>query len=84
MEHFHARKRIASSTAATSARMAMADMPIWGDAFGRHGLSDEQSKSRIEAIVGHLESIQARGATEWRTQPDTEPASSSNRLRAPT
>lgn len=39
-----------------------ADMPIWGDAFRRRGLTDEQSKARIEAIVGYLESIQARGA----------------------
>jgi mono/diheme cytochrome c family protein len=39
-----------------------AEMPVWGDAFRRRGLSDEQSKARIEAIVGYLESVQARGA----------------------
>lgn len=38
------------------------EMPVWGDAFRRRGLSDEQAKARIEAIVGYLESIQARGA----------------------
>jgi mono/diheme cytochrome c family protein len=38
------------------------DMPVWGDAFRRQGLTDQQSKARIEAIVGYLESIQARGA----------------------
>ena len=38
------------------------DMPVWGDAFRRQGLTDAQSKARIEAIVGYLESIQARGA----------------------
>jgi mono/diheme cytochrome c family protein len=38
------------------------DMPVWGDAFRRHGLTDQQSTARIEAIVGYLESIQARGA----------------------
>lgn len=39
-----------------------ADMPVWGDAFRRHGLTDKESKARIEAIVAYLESIQARGA----------------------
>ena len=39
-----------------------AEMPVWGDAFRRHGLSDEQSTARIDAIVGYLESIQSRGA----------------------
>ena len=39
-----------------------AEMPVWGDAFRRHGLSAEQSTARIDAIVGYLASIQARGA----------------------
>lgn len=38
------------------------DMPVWGDAFRRDGLTDQQSKARIEAILRYLESIQVRGA----------------------
>jgi mono/diheme cytochrome c family protein len=38
------------------------DMPVWGDAFKRQGLTAQQSKARIEAIVGYLESMQARSA----------------------
>lgn len=34
------------------------EMPIWGDAFKREGLSEEAIKARIEAIVRYLRSIQ--------------------------
>ena len=39
-----------------------ADMPVWGDAFrqSRDGYSEESVKARIEAIVRHLKSVQAR------------------------
>lgn len=34
------------------------EMPVWGDAFKREGLSEEAIKARIEAIVRYLRSIQ--------------------------
>lgn len=34
------------------------EMPVWGDAFKREGLSEEAIKARIEAIVRYLKSIQ--------------------------
>ena len=39
-----------------------ADMPVWGDAFKQsaEGYSEARVKSRIEAIVEYLESIQQR------------------------
>jgi mono/diheme cytochrome c family protein len=38
------------------------DMPVWGDAFKRSegGFSEQAVKVRIDAIVAHLKSIQAR------------------------
>lgn len=38
------------------------DMPVWGDAFrqSRDGYSEEAVKARIDAIVQHLKSIQAK------------------------
>jgi mono/diheme cytochrome c family protein len=38
------------------------DMPVWGDAFKRSegGYSEQAVKGRIDAIVAHLKSIQAR------------------------
>jgi mono/diheme cytochrome c family protein len=38
------------------------DMPVWGDAFRRSegGYSEQAVKARIDAIVAHLKSIQAR------------------------
>jgi hypothetical protein len=39
------------------------EMPVWGDAFKRRdSLSEEAVKSRIEAIVRYLESIQRRSS----------------------
>jgi hypothetical protein len=40
------------------------EMPVWGDAFraGRGGLSADEVKARIEAIVRFLQSIQERPA----------------------
>jgi mono/diheme cytochrome c family protein len=39
------------------------DMPIWGDAFSRtRGLSEAAVKTRIDALVRHLEAIQERPA----------------------
>ena len=40
------------------------DMPVWGDAFKttRDGFSEASVKTRIEAIVRYLESIQRRRA----------------------
>jgi mono/diheme cytochrome c family protein len=39
-----------------------ADMPVWGDAFkqSREGYSEERVKEKIEAVVDHLETLQAR------------------------
>lgn len=38
------------------------DMPVWGDAFKRsgEGFSEKAVKARIDAIVDHLKSIQAK------------------------
>jgi mono/diheme cytochrome c family protein len=36
------------------------DMPIWGTAFKREGLSEDAIRGRIEAIVDYLKSIQQR------------------------
>lgn len=38
------------------------DMPIWGDAFKRlsEGHSDKAVKERIDALVGHLKSLQRK------------------------
>jgi mono/diheme cytochrome c family protein len=38
------------------------DMPVWGDAFkrSREGFSEKAVKARIDAIVDHLESVQAK------------------------
>ncbi len=38
------------------------DMPIWGDAFKRsgEGYSEKAVKERIEALVGHLKSLQRK------------------------
>lgn len=38
------------------------DMPVWGDAFKRsgEGYSEKAVKARIDAIVQHLKSLQAR------------------------
>jgi mono/diheme cytochrome c family protein len=38
------------------------DMPVWGNAFraSREGLTEQAVRSRIEAIVQYVESIQAR------------------------
>jgi mono/diheme cytochrome c family protein len=38
------------------------DMPVWGDAFKRSGggYGEEAVKARIDAIVDHLRSIQAK------------------------
>jgi mono/diheme cytochrome c family protein len=38
------------------------DMPVWGDAFKRSegGYSEPAVKARIDALVAHLKSIQAR------------------------
>lgn len=38
------------------------DMPVWGDAFksSRQGFSEDSVKRRIDALVEHLESIQAK------------------------
>ena len=38
------------------------DMPVWGDAFrqSHDGYSEQAVKARIDAIVQHLKSIQAR------------------------
>jgi len=40
-----------------------ADMPVWGDAFksSGEGYDDEAVKTRIQAIVGYLESLQETG-----------------------
>ena len=37
-------------------------MPVWGDAFKRsgEGFSEKAVKARIDAIVGHLKTIQAK------------------------
>ena len=38
------------------------DMPVWGDAFkrSREGFSEKAVKARIDAIVDHLKSVQAK------------------------
>ena len=38
------------------------DMPVWGDAFKRsgEGFSEKAVKARIDAIVEHLKSVQAK------------------------
>jgi mono/diheme cytochrome c family protein len=38
------------------------DMPVWGDAFqeARDGYSEAAVKAKIEAVVGHIETIQER------------------------
>ena|SRR5579872_4396298 len=39
------------------------EMPVWGDAFKRReGLTEQEIRSRIEAIVRYLASIQARSS----------------------
>ena len=40
------------------------DMPVWGDAFRSEpdGLTADQAKARIDAIVGYLRAIQRRDA----------------------
>jgi mono/diheme cytochrome c family protein len=40
------------------------DMPVWGDAFksARSGYSEAAVKTRIDDLVGYLESIQAKDA----------------------
>ena len=38
------------------------EMPVWGDAFKwRQGLDEDSIKTRVEALVRYLESIQERG-----------------------
>ncbi len=37
------------------------EMPVWGDAFRRRGLSEAEVAARVEAIVSYLGRIQARG-----------------------